>query len=297
MDGDETDIDCGGSCPPCQKAKSSVNYNYNTSSLPQTTRAIRTITAGNADVHVLPGQDIAFISAGDIILKPGFHVHKGASFHGERKAMRKDVGADCGQFCEPARPNYICRDKEPYFYGWELANFTRCTVVIYQKCFTLWRSIYNEEKDINTDGHILLWDLRSGIKDNSFCKQDVFYYTVILTHCYGYQYKYEGSLTVKNCQKSLSSDLAEDNSVVSLDELNDNEWNIYPNPNSGSFTIGVNDISEIKQIQVFSPVGQMVYSVQNPDNNMINLPSTAKGTFFVKIITQTETVIKKIIIE
>ncbi|MDR0605485.1 MAG: T9SS type A sorting domain-containing protein, partial [Bacteroidales bacterium] len=72
---------------------------------------------------------------------------------------------------------------------------------------------------------------------------------------------------------------------------------LYPNPNSGSFTIGINDIQEIQQIQVFSPIGQMVYSVQNPDNNMINLPAAAKGTFFVKIITQTETVIKKIIVK
>jgi hypothetical protein len=35
----------------------------------------------------------------------------------------------------------------------------------------------------------------------------------------------------------------------------------------------------------------------NSDNNKINLPSTAKGTFFVKIIAQTEIVVKKIIVE
>ena len=62
LDGDETAIDCGGSCPPCEVAPDNKNYDYNTSSLPAVTRAINYIMAGNAQVQVLSGQNVHFIS-------------------------------------------------------------------------------------------------------------------------------------------------------------------------------------------------------------------------------------------
>ncbi|MDR1180549.1 MAG: C10 family peptidase [Bacteroidales bacterium] len=72
---------------------------------------------------------------------------------------------------------------------------------------------------------------------------------------------------------------------------------LYPNPNSGSFTIGINNVHEIEQIEVINVLGQVVYNVQKPNNTTVNLPVGTKGTFFVKIITQTETVVKRIIVE
>jgi hypothetical protein len=303
LDGDETGIDCGGSCPPCQHAKNNVNYNYNTSSLPQTTRAFGTITAGNADVRVLPGQDVTFISSGEIILKPGFHAQSGSRFHAERKSMRKSVGADCEKYCIPFPHNFECRDRAPYSYGWELANITRCTVSIHQLCNGNMKTIYMSTINIGSDGYVPLWDLRTGIDNRFVCNKEVFWYTVILEHCNGNQDEYEepieGSITVYDCMKSLSTDtnLLSNEDVVLSDIPNDNDIQLFPNPNSGSFTIGNTDISKIQQIQVFNPIGQNVYSVENPDNNMINLPSGAKGTFFVKITTQTESVVKKIMVE
>jgi hypothetical protein len=91
-------------------------------------------------------------------------------------------------------------------------------------------------------------------------------------------------------QKSHKNNLSDMNNEIE-------KFTLFPNPNSGSFTIGINDISKIQQIQVFNPIGQRVYNVENPDNNTVNLPSGAKGTFFVKITTQTETVVKKIMVE
>jgi Zn-dependent metalloprotease len=72
---------------------------------------------------------------------------------------------------------------------------------------------------------------------------------------------------------------------------------IFPNPNTGSFTIQSNNIESITQIQVINPLGQIIYSIQNPNDNTITLPSGAKGTYFVRITTETESITKKILVE
>ncbi|MDR1181062.1 MAG: M4 family metallopeptidase [Bacteroidales bacterium] len=102
--------------------------------------------------------------------------------------------------------------------------------------------------------------------------------------------------------KSLNENniYVDDNENIVNENEPTNEKNkiiLYPNPNSGSFTIGTNNVHEIEQIQVINLLGQIVYKVQNPDNTTVNLPVGTKGAFFVKIITQTETVVKRIIVE
>ncbi|MDR0367702.1 MAG: T9SS type A sorting domain-containing protein [Bacteroidales bacterium] len=44
-------------------------------------------------------------------------------------------------------------------------------------------------------------------------------------------------------------------------------------------------------------LGQVIYAVQNPTDNTITLPSKVKGTFFVRIVTSTESVTRKILVE
>ncbi len=72
---------------------------------------------------------------------------------------------------------------------------------------------------------------------------------------------------------------------------------LFPNPNTGSFTIQTNNFDNIKQIQVINPLGQTIYTVQHPTNNNITLPNGAKGTYFVRITTETESVTRKILVE
>ena len=81
------------------------------------------------------------------------------------------------------------------------------------------------------------------------------------------------------------------------DEIPDQAITLFPNPNTGSFTIQTNNMEAIEQVQVFNPLGQEVYRVQHPNEQTITLPTGAKGSFFVRIITATESVIKKILVE
>ena len=301
LDGDETDIDCGGSCPPCQQAKRAVNYNYNTSSLPTTTRAMESITAGNADVIIKLGQNVTFIAAGDVTLKSGFHAQPGSNFKALKSKTRKDVGADCGDFCMPHR-NVVCLDMPPKHdnYGWDLANVTSVTITIYQEKGINLYAIYTKTISVENDGYHALWDLRTGVNTNSFWTQDVFWYVATITTCKGGQERITGSMTLRNCLKSMSSDSESfdvDEPIIQDDILSTDYWLVFPNPNTGSFTIQTSNFDNIEQIQIINPLGQIIYTEQNPKDNTITLPSGAKGTFFVRITTEAESVTKKILVE
>jgi hypothetical protein len=301
QDGDETGVDCGGSCPPCQHAKNAVNYNYNTSSLPGTTRSFGAIDAGDATVEILSGQDVTFIAAGDVTLKPGFHAKAGSNFKVQKAKTRKDAGADCGEFCEPHK-NRVCLDSPPNNdnYGWNLANASSVSITIYQAKGTNMYAIYSSTITVETDGYHVLWDLTSGVNTNSFWTQDVFWYNANVTTCKGEERPITGSITLLNCLKSLSSDSGSFDVYESIiqDTISQNmNWLIFPNPNSGSFTVTSENFQQVKQIQVINPLGQIIYSMENPVGNTVTLPNGTKGTYFVRITTETESVTKKILVE
>jgi hypothetical protein len=72
------------------------------------------------------------------------------------------------------------------------------------------------------------------------------------------------------------------------------EITLYPNPNTGSFTVIGEDI---KGIEVFNFLGQSICNVQNPATLTINLPNGAKGIFFVRVTTSNESVVKKMVVQ
>ena len=111
---DEEGIDCGGPCPPCQHAPKQISYTTPTTDLPANVYAIEKITAGNAAVKVLSGQNVNFYTAGTIELLPGFEVESGGTFNASPKGSIHQVTADCNEFCWP--------DCHHYYY-WE-HNFT-----------------------------------------------------------------------------------------------------------------------------------------------------------------------------
>ena len=73
---------------------------------------------------------------------------------------------------------------------------------------------------------------------------------------------------------------------------------IFPNPNSGSFTISTTSGEDIQQVEILNLLGQVIYRVQNFQNNStIHIPNGATGTFFARITTSTNSVVKKIIVQ
>ncbi|NPD46065.1 MULTISPECIES: C25 family cysteine peptidase [unclassified Lentimicrobium] len=68
---------------------------------------------------------------------------------------------------------------------------------------------------------------------------------------------------------------------------------VYPNPNNGQFTIKLNQSAKV---EIISAVGHTVYSNQLIGKEMIDLSSQAEGVYFVKVETETESKVEKVVV-
>ena len=79
--------------------------------------------------------------------------------------------------------------------------------------------------------------------------------------------------------------------------LNDN-FNIYPNPTNGVFTI-TNEKNNPYDIIIYDVVGKLVYEKQHETNKEIKLDLSAigKGIYFVTIISDNQRIVKRLVIK
>lgn len=69
---------------------------------------------------------------------------------------------------------------------------------------------------------------------------------------------------------------------------------IYPNPSHGTFS--VNNSNKMYSIEIYSIIGQKIYSEENSTKSEITLPNIAKGTYLVRVSIDSDSIIKKLII-
>lgn len=82
---------------------------------------------------------------------------------------------------------------------------------------------------------------------------------------------------------------------VSVENITDN-FDIYPNPNRGVFTIVLTE-STSSSVEIYNIQGQIIYQDKLVDKNSeINLSNIAEGVYFVKISSDEQVVTKKLII-
>jgi len=307
----EEEVDCGGlDCPPCSDAPQTKSYTTNTQNLPSVTRAVSYIEAGNADVRVLSGQNVSFITNGTIALKSGFKVEKGGTFKAKIEKSGVNMQRECRTYCPPAKYNTFCREWESFHWG-NVINAVKYTLHIYQKntCTNNWVYTHTVTGDITEDGTVAFWDMRTGLKREN-CFQlygpvETIYYELHITDCKGNVHNYPlwHFFDIDDrCQKSYNIN-DEDYNMVLPDSLANEvpveKCVIFPNPNNGSFLIKANfKASEIQNIQVLNFLGQIIYKQSSPISSMnIQLPENAKGNYIVKIETDTEVIVRKIAVQ
>ncbi|MEP7092641.1 MAG: endonuclease [Flavobacterium sp.] len=71
---------------------------------------------------------------------------------------------------------------------------------------------------------------------------------------------------------------------------------IYPNPSDGNFNIGLNSSNTTYSIEIVSFSGVKVFEKQNATDPAISISNLAKGIYIVKIIKDSKTSIKKLVI-
>ncbi|OQX78668.1 MAG: hypothetical protein B6D61_04985 [Bacteroidetes bacterium 4484_249] len=101
--GNETGVDRGGTCNPCQYSCTHVNKTYVNTNPPPLTHASEAIVAGDGWVIVTDGDDVIFRAGNSITLKSGFKAEEGSHF--------------IAQTTTPCYCNSICfNDPSDYFY-------------------------------------------------------------------------------------------------------------------------------------------------------------------------------------
>ena len=302
----EEEIDCGGPCPPCERAPDQKHITTATNNLPSEVRAVSKITAGNAAVKVLPGQDVSFITAGTIELLPGFEVQAGGNFDTQIKGNILGVTATCGKFCETLQTkNYYVRYQDPCFY---VDGVTTCAVKmeykVYRKVFgsNNFIQIHRDVTYVTRAGIVELWDLVTG-EENAYLKPGYWhqhYIEMWVYTCYGewiYYYPFwfiVETLKDKSFGMDLESERTEDSDILSSlssDNImlqNENTaptFSILPNPNPGTFQLETTfPLTNIANLKITNLLGAPVYESQNLSSNTIQLPTSATGTFFVVIM-------------
>ena len=76
--------------------------------------------------------------------------------------------------------------------------------------------------------------------------------------------------------------------------LDANDVAIYPNPSNGTFFI--NNSNKMYAIEIYSINGQKIYSEENSTKSEITLPNITTGMYFVRVTIDSNSVIKKLII-
>lgn len=88
------------------------------------------------------------------------------------------------------------------------------------------------------------------------------------------------------------------NGTVGLEKsiTNQNEMQIFPNPNNGAFTLLLNNSQFIESITIINQLGQVI-NRQTINSTAVNIPNSfqlEKGIYFVKLKTQGKELVKKI---
>jgi hypothetical protein len=76
------------------------------------------------------------------------------------------------------------------------------------------------------------------------------------------------------------------------------EWNVYPNPSTGVlYIVNSSAVKEESQIQVINSIGQTVLEENITSNyKNIDLSKLNNGVYFVKIVSDKQSVIKRVVL-
>ncbi|NLL27431.1 MAG: T9SS type A sorting domain-containing protein, partial [Bacteroidales bacterium] len=85
-----------------------------------------------------------------------------------------------------------------------------------------------------------------------------------------------------------------------IETLENSAITIYPNPNKGNFSLDFNNINGKVSYQIIDTKGSVIVSNNSfvDGNAMIEVSlDLASGVYFVKVITETQSLIEKLVIE
>lgn len=85
-------------------------------------------------------------------------------------------------------------------------------------------------------------------------------------------------------------------SGLGIETLSQKEFKIYPNPSKGNFNIIFDDSNAKHSVQIFSLLGQKVFEKCNAQSASISVTNLQKGTYLVKVTSDSKSRTEKIIV-
>ncbi|MDC1068882.1 T9SS type A sorting domain-containing protein [Candidatus Kapabacteria bacterium] len=90
--------------------------------------------------------------------------------------------------------------------------------------------------------------------------------------------------------------------IIASLEISENKFEIIPNPNNGQFELRSDYFNnDFYQLSILNLQGQVIFNKNNlllsENNNQINLKAISSGVYFIKLQSENNTFVKKIIIE
>jgi hypothetical protein len=316
-DGDETDVDCGGSCQPCEiYCKGQVIYN-GLGLTPGTIVIVADLRSpamsqvsniesspshiSNSDIidplytdplpkytsvsnfieasnsHVNSGEVVTFKSAGRISLKNGFSAKSGSKFIAKYETCAK------------------CKKMQIYSYPYaisgclnvDLSGADRYDIGICRNVWGSWRDYYTSSGNI-FDNSPCIWDATNAPYGTYYVKANFY------NDCSGEKKTVEYIINVLH-RSNVSSILTYDDSI----QHNNSDISVYPNPTTGRVLIKNNTDESLETINVYSLNGQLVLRRDNSaklSENELDLSSFANGLYLVHLKTAKESYVKSIIL-
>jgi PKD repeat protein len=115
-------------------------------------------------------------------------------------------------------------------------------------------------------------------------------------------YAIDGAFTVTMRAETSAGCFCESTQQVVVDRLNNEQignqtdFNIYPNPNNGTFNIEITGNHQQSTIEIYSLVGELIasYNVENNQVKTITLDNISKGIYLVKVNNEQNNKVRKV---
>lgn len=101
--------------------------------------------------------------------------------------------------------------------------------------------------------------------------------------------------TIKNTSALA---IKEKDSIAEIEEKASNKRNtfdIYPNPNSGTFTLTLPDAAAQHEVVIYDLLGNVIYHSSIINNQRIDISTQPKGVYFVKVSSGNEVWVRKVV--
>jgi len=185
QDGDETGLDCGGSCPPCEDAPD--NRMVVQDNLGIESKAL--ISLSTSGPLVLSGNTaFTFLAGDEIVLNSGFEITSGTAFVARTSQNRSELTRNFRKVCVFV-PNVFTPNNDGHndFFGVNGAGIIHISAKIADRNG---RTVRSYATDVSKDGFITLWDGRNTNGTNS--PTGAYFYEIVITTYQGNSRRYTG---------------------------------------------------------------------------------------------------------